>query len=154
MKKNGTYYEGFKKVFNLAPIEDAFELYLSEYFVRCLDSYFRMLYRIIKYVDESHVIEDKQKYDYICILRATLSWYELIILFYNGLSENGNKRFKPLAEKYALFNNLRIEELAKESERLLYKSKLEEQYPFSQDENRELKYEYKKGAFVYQPLCK
>ena len=148
---NGSKYEGLKRVFNKLPINDAFELYLSEYFVRCLDSYFRMLYRIIKYVDESPIINNKQKYDYICILRATLSWYELLVLFYNGISKNGKNRFKPLIEKYALFNNLQTEELATEEDRQLYQSKMDEQYLFSQDEGREMKNEYKKGAFVYQP---
>lgn len=108
-----------------------------------------MLYRIIKYVDESHVIDDNQKYNYVCILRATLSWYELLVLFYNGLSDNGNKHFKPLVEKYALFNNLRIEELASSDDQVLYQSKLNADYPFSRDENRNMSLEYKKGAFVH-----
>lgn len=148
-QKNGVTYEGIKRVFAQIPAVDAYDLYLSEYFVHCLDNYFRMLYRIIKYVDESHVIDDNQKYNYVCILRATLSWYELLVLFYNGLSDNGNKHFKPLVEKYALFNNLRIEELASSDDQVLYQSKLNADYPFSRDENRNMSLEYKKGAFVH-----
>lgn len=79
-----------------------------------LDHYFRYLYRIIKFVDEAQFLESKtkyidQRYKYLCILRATLSPYELVFLFYNGLSYNGNKDFKPLIEKYSLLNNLRPE---------------------------------------------
>lgn len=73
-----------------------------------LDHYFRHLYRIIKFVDDAIIIESKtKKYEYICILRAQLSDYELGFLFYNCLSDNGREKFKPLIEKYALFNNLR-----------------------------------------------
>lgn len=78
-----------------------------------LDSYFRHLYRIVKFVDECPVLDrtDRSKYDerykYICFLRAQLSDYELGLLFYNCLSENGIDNFKPLVERYALFNNLR-----------------------------------------------
>jgi len=148
--RNGVTYEGLKRIFAEVPVAEAYELYLSDFPVRCLDSYFRMLYRIIKYVDESRIIDDDQKYNYICILRATLSWYELLILFYNGLSDNGNKNFKPLAEKYALFNNIRIEELASADDQNLYKSKLNDDYPFSRDDNRDMTLEYNKGAFVHR----
>ena len=41
------------------------------------------------------------------MLRAQMSDYELGLVFYNCLSDNGIEKFKPLAEKYALFNNIR-----------------------------------------------
>lgn len=73
-----------------------------------LDNYFRHLYRIIKYVDDARSLFTlKQRYEYICLLRAQLSDYELGLVFYNCLSDNGIEKFKPLAEKYALFNNIR-----------------------------------------------
>ena len=73
-----------------------------------LDHYFRHLYRIIKYVDDQRELFSlKERYEYVCLLRAQLSDYELGLVFYNCLSDNGRERFKPLAEKYALFNNLR-----------------------------------------------
>ena len=87
----------------------------------CLDHYFRHLYRVIKYIDESKVVaEDKQKYEYTCIVRASLSQYELIMLFYNCLSSNGVEKFKPLIEKYAIFNNIREDLLAKDEHYNLY----------------------------------
>ena len=118
-----------------------------------LDHYFRLLYRILKYIDDSsknipEMTKDK-RYEYTCIVRATLSQYELILLFYNCLSTNGNKKFKPLIEKYAIFNNLRVELLATDSDKELYASKFQEDYAFSQDGNRDMSNEYKKGAFVF-----
>ena len=70
-----------------------------------LSHYFRHLYRIFKYIENSD-IDDKR--DYSGILRAQLSNHELGLLYYNGLSHHGEK-LKPLAEKYALFENMEIE---------------------------------------------
>ena len=77
-----------------------------------LDHYFRHLYRIIKYVDTSDSISDDERYDYVCIVRSQLSDYELVMLFYNCLTANGKAKFKPLIEKYSIFNNLRDDLLA------------------------------------------
>lgn len=119
--------------------------------IGALDHYFRHLYRVFKYIDEAPIFEndEKKKYDYTCIMRASLSQYELIMLFYNCLSSNGREKFKPLIEKYAIFNNLRVELLATDSDKELYASKFQDIYAFSQDENRDMSNEYKKGAFIY-----
>lgn len=79
------------------------------------DHYFRHLYRIIKYIDSRPFLLRKDKYDYTSIVRATLSRFELIWLFYNCLSPSGIN-FKPLVESYALFNNLRKEALVDQIE--------------------------------------
>ena len=76
------------------------------------DHYFRHLYRIYKYVDTSDLITEEERYDYACIIRSQLSDYELVMLFYNCLTTNGREKFKPLIEKYTIFNNLRTELLA------------------------------------------
>ena len=77
------------------------------------DHYFRLLYRILKFVDESKVIINyDQKYEYTAMLRAMLSRYELVWLYYNGLSY-GAQKLKPLIERYAMLNNLRSELLVK-----------------------------------------
>lgn len=65
--------------------------------------YFRNLYHIVKLVDRND-LEDKQFY--INIIRAQLSSYELVILFYNCLSDLGSERFKPLIEEYSLLESL------------------------------------------------
>lgn len=71
------------------------------------DHYFRHLYRIFKYIDTTDLINDDERYEYACIVRSQLSDYELIMLFFNGLSDNGKEKFKPLIEKYAILKNMR-----------------------------------------------
>jgi hypothetical protein len=70
-----------------------------------LGHYFRNLYQIIKFVDTSNLSE-ADKYKYIKLIRAQLSSYELILLFYNCLSKVGFHSLKPLVERYALFKNI------------------------------------------------
>lgn len=72
-----------------------------------LDHYFRNLYRLVKFVDENpYLLSLEDKYQYTSIVRSMLSAHELALLFYNCLSYNGNKKFKPLVEKYALLKNI------------------------------------------------
>lgn len=68
-----------------------------------LGHYFRNLYNIIKFVDQSEI---QNKKTYTNFVRAQLSSHELAILFYNCLSEYGSEKFKPLIEKYALLKNM------------------------------------------------
>ncbi|WP_431510203.1 putative phage abortive infection protein [Variovorax sp. DAIF25] len=68
-----------------------------------LGHYFRHLYHIIKFVDLSNVAEKRR---YTSFVRAQISSFECLMLFYNCLSEQGEENFKPLAEKYALFKHL------------------------------------------------
>ena len=82
--------------------------------------YFRYLYRIYKYIDNTDLIANGERYDYTCIVRSQLSDYELVMIFYNCLTENGCEKFKPLIEKYTVFNNLRPELLADENDQSLY----------------------------------
>lgn len=81
------------------------------------DHYFRNLYTILKFIDETKVFDEETlrdegesvfdvKYRYATILRASLSRYELVMLYYNGLSDNGKDKLKPLLEKYSMLNNL------------------------------------------------
>lgn len=75
------------------------------------DSYFRYLYRILKYIHNSQLITDDVKYQYAGILRAHLSYMELPLIYYNGLSVFGQKKMKPLIERYHLLKNIRDEKL-------------------------------------------
>lgn len=75
-----------------------------------LDSLFRNLYRLIYWInsqDSTH-ISPAQKWLYVSIVRAQLSWIELVYLYYNGLTQRG-ANFKELIERYALFDNLTFE---------------------------------------------
>ena len=64
--------------------------------------YFRNLYRILRFVHES---DATHKTHYTAILRAQLSSSELLLMCYGTLHDVG-ENLKPLAEAYALFDNL------------------------------------------------
>lgn len=97
---------------------EGLKIYPNIAYRELLDHYFRHLYTILRFVDETDVFvpigdeeqddnfEWKQKYHYTTIVRATLSRYEMLILYYNGLSEFGREKLKPLIEKYALLDNI------------------------------------------------
>jgi hypothetical protein len=68
-----------------------------------LGHYFRHLYHIIKFVKEAP-IQNKRKYT--SLVRAQLSAYEHLMLFYNGLSTYGYTKFKPLIEEFELLENM------------------------------------------------
>ncbi len=77
------------------------------------DHYFRHLYRIFKFVATSPLIKDeKDRYEYASMVRGQLSRYELIWLYYNGLSSYGRDKFKPLIERFSLLKNIRTDMLA------------------------------------------
>lgn len=83
--------------------------------------YFRFVYRIIKYVDETDVLNSiEERYQYVAFLRSTLSNYEVAAIFYNCLSRNGREKFKPLVEKYALFDNIDDKILGSEEDLKLF----------------------------------
>jgi len=83
------------------------ESYDNSYTPSYFDHYFRHLYTIIKFVDKSDFLLFEEKYKYTTMVRATLSRYELVWLYYNGLSSVGRKKFKKLIEKYSLLKNIR-----------------------------------------------
>ena len=67
--------------------------------------YFRTLYNIIKYVDQSDLPSDDEKKMYTNLVRAQLSSPELELLYFNCLHPVGEK-FKPLVERYTLLKHL------------------------------------------------
>jgi len=82
----------------------------------CFDHYFRLLYRILKFVKTTSLVTTyEEEYEYTAMLRAVLSRYELVWLFYNGLTY-GEDKLKPLIERYAMLSNLRTDLLANCSE--------------------------------------
>lgn len=92
--------------FKVDEIKDAEELYnsfSSNHKNLCL--YFRMLYRIIKFVDESE-LTDYEKYQYTSFVRAQLSNSQLSLLFYNSTLGIGKEKFKPLVETWVLLKNI------------------------------------------------
>lgn len=79
-----------------------------------LGQYFRTLYNILKLIERSAPQDDKNTYSNL--LRAQLSTYELLLLFYNCLSELGAK-MRPLVKKFNMLKhmeaNLLIEQHSK-----------------------------------------
>jgi hypothetical protein len=77
-----------------------------------LSHYFRTLYHLFKLINEFEFEQNNNELNfkiqkrYTSIIRAQLSSHEQILLFYNCLHLNGEKKFKPLIEKYSLFNNI------------------------------------------------
>lgn len=69
-----------------------------------LGLYFRNLYNIVKYVDESEIRNKKR---YTNLLRAQLSSYEMAMLFYNCifLYEKKRTKFAKLINRYKLFED-------------------------------------------------
>lgn len=118
------YLDGIYKLLS----NSGYAIYSNISITTRFDHYFRHLYRIVKYVDSSDLISDDERYEYACIARSQLSDYELVMLFYNCLTANGRAKFKPLIEKYSIFNNLREELLAKREHKNEYSEKAYDRY--------------------------
>lgn len=102
------HYVGMRDIIRSLGYDGYMESFTPTYF----DHYFRFLYRILKFIHTSPLVSSlEEEYEYTCMLRATLSRYELVWLYYNGLSY-GKDRLKPLIERYAMLNNLRGDLLA------------------------------------------
>lgn len=96
--------------------EKVFHKYQSD-----LGHYCRNVYNLVKFVNEEAELDKSGKQKYINLFKAQLSSDELVVLFYNNLSEHGNKKFKPLSEKYALFKNLNASNLIHDRHQSQYK---------------------------------
>lgn len=57
-------------------------------------------------MEQKVFLTEPEKRFYINLIRAKISGYELLLLFYNYLSDRGHKYFKPLVEKYSLHHNI------------------------------------------------
>ncbi|MBL4974829.1 putative phage abortive infection protein [Bacillus halotolerans] len=81
---------------------DSYEYYYSNYDY-IFGHYFRNMYRIVKFIDEAD-LDLNEKKNYIGILRAQLSTSELSLVFYNALSDKGDK-FRKLIQKHEFFDD-------------------------------------------------
>lgn len=68
-----------------------------------LGHYFRSLYNLVKFVKNSDV-DDKRLYTNL--IRAQLSSYELLLIFYNCHTGSGREKLKPLVREYDLLKHL------------------------------------------------
>ncbi|GEM_PF-479439 len=76
-----------------------------------LSQYYRHLFQTVKYIDKQDdlIIEFKDKYKYIMTIRAQLSNYEQLMLYYNSLSVFGwpwNKEENDFIQNYRLIRNI------------------------------------------------
>lgn len=121
-----------------------YEAYENDKEIIIFDHYFRHLYRIFRYIEDSKLFTKKEKYQYASMARSSLSPYELVVLFYNCLSSNGKEKFKPLIERYAILNNLRLDLLI-DKDQEIYKKCFENDFNKANDPHL-----YKRGAFVFE----
>ncbi len=84
-----------------------------------LGHYFQQLNYILLFLDKN---TDSDKTFYTGLLRTQLSSPELLLIFYDCLSEHGNQRFKQLIVKYNLLRNLPEDLIDKEHYALFKKS--------------------------------
>ena len=80
-----------------------------------LGIYFRTLYHIFKLVHTS-TLSSAERARYASIARAQLSAYELGLIFYNGLWDEGREGFKPLIQRYGILKHLKKETVLREAD--------------------------------------
>jgi hypothetical protein len=112
-----SFYAGFKNEYLKVKTENQLHVYkeiinlaYDNYFKRHqsdLGHYFRNLYHIFKLIKRSTI---KNKKEYASLVRAQLSSHELLMLFYNGLADHGEK-FKPLIEEFHILKNMPFDDL-------------------------------------------
>lgn len=79
--------------------------YFDDYMTTTMfDHYFRHLYTILKFIEENDWLGEDKQYQYATFVRATLSRYELVMLYYNGFF---HPKMKKMMERYCLLNNIR-----------------------------------------------
>ncbi len=97
-------------------VQEAYQAFYEENQAE-IGHYFRSLYNIIKLVKNSD-LEDRRLYTNL--VRAQLSSYELLLLFYNCLSELGREKLTPLSKEFDLFKHLRAKMLIDPTHASLY----------------------------------
>ncbi|MFT5785145.1 MAG: hypothetical protein ACI9KK_000490 [Ascidiaceihabitans sp.] len=81
-----------------------FDMVNEEFFVKYgheFGHYFRFLYNFFRFIDQSEYTKEH----HVKVLRAFLSDYELLLIYYNCLTTTGSN-FEKYLTKYAVFDNL------------------------------------------------
>ena len=83
-----------------------------------LGHYFRNLYRIFKKIDEIKIngFSNENKKSHAKLVRAQLSEYEVLLLFYNGIWIGDGDKFKHLMEQYELLEGINYDKLINRDE--------------------------------------
>lgn len=95
-----------KKVFGLFQViklcgKSHFDDYMT---TTAFDHYFTHLYAILQFIDKNNWLGEIDQCQYASFVRATLSRYELVMLYYYGLF---HLEMKKMLERYSLLCNLR-----------------------------------------------
>lgn len=119
----GLSYSGLKDFLNdqsqLDPDVNIVARYDSTREARLLDHYFTNFCQTLEYIDESPLISGEERVLYSKVLRSQLSDDELNVMFYFCLSSRGAS-LKKLVEKYSIFANLQVFNLASRRHEKLY----------------------------------
>lgn len=99
---NNTSFFGLSEVIKLRG-KDYFDDFMT---TTMFDHYFRHLYTILKFISLNEWLGMEKQYQYSTFVRATLSRYELVMLYYNGFF---HPKMKKMMERYCLLNNIRTE---------------------------------------------
>ncbi|WP_235856586.1 putative phage abortive infection protein [Niallia taxi] len=103
-KFSNVYIDKFKTNFHNQPMKDLKKLAYEEVYKRnenAVGHYYRNLYRIVKFIQsETFDVDDKtneiEKRKYRGILRAQLSSFELLMVFYNVVYSQKGEKFKEI----------------------------------------------------------
>lgn len=68
--------------------------------------YFRNLYHIVKLINNTVGLSEPEKRNYVSIVRAQLSTYEMVMLFYNATVGHGYWKFRQLIIDYEFLQNM------------------------------------------------
>ena len=90
----------YKNVFSSEPLSAAYSEFWNAHQSE-LGHYYRYLYNIVRFIKD----EGQESGPYIRLIRAQLSDQELLLLFYNCISDNGGN-FTPLIVEFCLLNNM------------------------------------------------
>lgn len=85
-----------------------------------LGHYFRNLYHIYRYIHISDLIEDNEKQFYSAVVRAQLSSFELLLIFYNSFVGLGFPRFRYLITEYNILTNINWDSIIHDSHRKIF----------------------------------
>lgn len=93
-------------------MENSYKKHYYSGFESSFNHYFRNLYLILKFTDESPLINKSKKKFYARILRAQMSQNELHVAYYNSMSkEYGFPKGMYLMNKYDMWQNMRMEKI-------------------------------------------
>ena len=71
-----------------------------------LGNYFRVLYTVLDHIDGRDDLSEAEKYNYIKIVRASLTPDECALIFFNANSEFASARMRALIARYALLKHI------------------------------------------------